>query len=179
MERPISNFFRERRGHSSERAAVTNPTRLRCPPLLSLLLLRCLLARSRRPTASGIPTTPNLPPRSRCKAAAATPEKVVAGAASCSLLKSNRTACFSWMVGHLVVLLNTKAAPMARLQRLAEISDDSFQLSSACLGRLHSLLTATNRARAPSRHASADRSLRAPNILFFRGSGFADSGCKT
>ena len=33
------------------------------------------------------------------------------------------------MVGHLVVLVNTYFATMARLQRLAEISKDSFQLS--------------------------------------------------
>ena len=55
--------------------------------------------------------------------------KVVAGSAWSSVLKSNRTTCSSWMVGHLVVLLNTKAALVARLQRLAEISNDSFQLT--------------------------------------------------
>ena len=58
---------------AATRAWVTNRgfAFLRCPPLLSLLLLRSLLDRSRCPTASGFRSTPILPPRSRCKSAAA------------------------------------------------------------------------------------------------------------
>ena len=48
------------------------------------------------------------------------------------------------MVGHLVVLFNTKAAAMARLQRRAEISYDSFQLS---LGKAAKSCTAFSQRR--------------------------------
>ena len=75
----MQTSVREQKRHSSDtrvrQQSASGASTLRCPPLLSLLLLRCLLDRSRSPTASGIPTTPILAARRpRCAAPAAAPE---------------------------------------------------------------------------------------------------------
>ena len=55
---------------------------------------------------------------------------MIANSASSSALRRNLLRCSLGMVGHLVVLFNTIVALTARLQRFAEISNDSRQLSA-------------------------------------------------
>ena len=93
-------------------------------------MLRCGdFERRRAGTPRARPATPIRPPRSRCLLAAAASVSHAAFAGACSAFKTNDLRCSCCLAVDLVVVVKEIAAATPILQRFADISDDSREMS--------------------------------------------------